>query len=390
MTSRCDPEAKDSRAFVAEISRLAAAPARPVGEVRILCDGAAAFPAMIGLIEAARETVEFENFIFAGDATGQRFARALAEAARRGVDVRVMYDPVGTMMVRGGSNARVLREEGVEARAFRPLSPYAPWSWTRLRHRDHRKTLTVDGEVAVVGGLCISDHWAPTPDGGGGWRDTALMVKGPLVTDVRAAFERMWAQRAGGRRGAGADGAGVIPPAGWVVADEPGRRCVARLYEWLARRARTTLEITDAYLVAPPPVLAAFKAAAERGVDVRLLLPGRNNHPLAGAAARRSYETLMASGVRIYEWEGAMVHAKTAVVDGEIVLVGSSNLDSLSMRRNFELNLLIADAATGGGMRRVFARDLERARPVDPAAWRRRPVRGKLAERIAAIFDRSL
>jgi phosphatidylserine/phosphatidylglycerophosphate/cardiolipin synthase-like enzyme len=177
-----------SSAMIADLCRRAAAPARPVRESRLLRDGDEAFPAMLELIGAARHSVCFENFIFAGDATGQRFARVLGEAVRRGVETRVLYDPVGTMMVKGGSVAKYLAAEGVPARAFRPVSMLNPLTWSRLRHRDHRKSLIVDGDTAVVGGLCISDNWAPRSQGGRDWRDTALLVRGPLAGDVGVAF----------------------------------------------------------------------------------------------------------------------------------------------------------------------------------------------------------
>lgn len=342
---------------------------------------------MLEAIASARRRVLFENFIFAGDATGQRFADALSEAAGRGVEVRVLYDPIGTMMVRGGSIAAALKKEGVTARAFRPLSPFAPWSWLRLRHRDHRKSLVVDSETAVVGGLCISDNWAPSEKGGNGWRDTALLVRGGIALDVERAFEAMWRRAVGGRPPeAPPPAAGDSPPAAILAEDLPATERVAAIYEWLAGRARSTLEITDAYMVAPRSVLTAFAAAARRGVAVSILLPGRNNHPLAGAAARRVYQDLLDAGVRIYEWSGVMIHAKTAVVDGEVSLVGSSNLDPLSMARNYELNLIVVDEATGAAMRAMFARDLERSCRVEPAGWRLRPRWQKAAERAAGLL----
>jgi cardiolipin synthase len=378
---------------IGDLSRLAGAPARRTGDVRVLRNGSEAFPEMLELIRGARRSVWFENFIFAGDATGRRFAAELGAAARRGVEVRVLYDPVGTMMVKGGSIARCLRAEGVTARAFRPVSPFAPWTWPRLRHRDHRKTLVVDDAAAVVGGLCISNNWAAPADGGHNWRDTALLVGGDLAPDVGAAFDGMW------RRAAGGDvpvvetavaGAGIGPPCGMVAADHPDAHHVAGLYVWLAQRARYSLEITDAYLVTPEPVVAALAAAARRGVAVRFLLPGRNNHPFAAASARRRYDVLMAAGARIYEWRGMMVHAKTAVADGEITLVGSSNLDPLSMTRNFELNLLVADAVTGARMREMFEHDLHGAREIRPESWARRPLLHKAAESAVRILDDNL
>ncbi len=371
---------------------LVGSPARTVAEARILRDGATAFPAMIELIDGARSRVQFENFIFAGDATGEMFAAALTRAAQRGVEVRVLYDPIGTLMVKGGSAARMLtRTSGVDARAFRPFSFVQPWSWSRLRHRDHRKTLVADGEVAVVGGLCISDNWSPSSRGGKGWRDTALLVRGPVAADLEAAFDAMWRRAAEERRQGGlAEADNAAPPAALIAADEPGRRHVSALYEWLAERARRTLEITDAYLVAPPGILTAFESAARRGVEVRLLLPGSNNHPLAGAAARHLYAPLLDAGVGIWEWDGVMLHAKTAVVDGEVTLIGSSNLDPLSMRRNYELNLVVADAATGAAMNEMFAADLREATRIDPEAWRRRPPWQRVLEASASLFRPNL
>lgn len=377
---------------IAEISRLVRAAAQPVEDVVVLRDGREAFPAMLKLISGARESVNFENFIFAGDGTGKRFAAALGAATRRGVAVRVLYDPVGTMMVRGGSIARVLAAEGVPARAFRPVSLFAPWRWPRLRHRDHRKTFTVDGRIAVVGGLCISDNWSSHSWGGRNWRDTALQIQGPVVSQVVAAFELMW------RRAIGETALSpvydlrepAVPPCGMVAADQPGAHRVGEVYVRLADKAVRTLDITDAYLVTPEPVVAAFEAAARRGVRVRFLLPGSNNHPVAAASARRLYARLMAAGARIYEWRGMMVHAKTAVADGEISLVGSSNLDPLSMTRNFELNLLVADPVTGGRMQEMFEHDLHGAREILPEEWARRPMWQKIAEAAAALFDGNL
>lgn len=368
---------------IADLSALTGSPARVAAGTRLLRDGEAAFPAMLERIEAARRRVRFENFIFAGDATGRRFAAALAATARRGVDVRVLYDPIGTVMVRGGSIARALQGSGVDVRPFRPLSPYAPWTWTRLRHRDHRKTLCVDGEVTVVGGLCISDNWSPSSRGGGGWRDTALLVEGAVAADVERAFEAMWS----GRRAppvAGDPATGY--PAVMVGADRPGSRCVARVYAWLADHAVRSLDLTDAYLVLPRRVLERFASAARRGVRVRLLLPGRNNHPLAGAAARHGYDLLLESGAEIWEWGGMMVHAKTVVVDEEISLVGSSNLDPLSLSRNYELNLLVVDPVVGGEMRAMFEKDLLGSRQLSLEEWRGRPIWRRTAESVARLL----
>jgi cardiolipin synthase len=392
-TANSSPRLASARALL-EIAAIAGAPLRYGHAVRILRDGALAFPAMLAAIRAARRSVCFENFIMAHDATGERFAAELERARRRGAAVRVLYDPIGTLLVRGGSVGRRLRRADIEARAFRPLSAVAPWSWLRLRHRDHRKLLLSDRSTAVVGGICIADHWAPAERGGGGWRDTAIMVRGPAVADLELAFERMWRRAHGPLPDSAATGempAGRLPEergeaAVIVVGDRPGTGRVAAIYEWLADQAQESIELTDAYFVAPAPVLKALVRAARRGVRVRLLLPGRNNHPVAGLAAQRIYSPLLESGAEIHEWNGVMLHAKTAVVDGVISLVGSSNLDPLSLHRNYELNVLVADPHIGAVMRDLFAQDLGAAARLDPILWRRRPLRARAAEAVARLF----
>jgi len=379
-----------------QIAAIAAAPLRRGHHVRVLRDGGLAFPAMLALIRAAHRAVCFENFIFAGDATGQEFARGLERAHARGVHVRVLYDPIGTLLVRGGSIRRRLKASDLAVRAFRPLSMTAPWSWFRLRHRDHRKVLIADDVGAVVGGLCIADHWAPAERGGGGWRDTALLVRGPAVADLQLAFERMW------RRATDLVPETLQPTVtAWptvnlprergdasviVVGDRPRTQRVAALYEWLAARAEHTIEISDAYPVATPQVLGALIGAARRGVRLRLLVPGRSNHPLAGLAARRIYGPLLEAGAEIFEWAGVMLHAKTAVVDGVVSLVGSSNLDPLSLHRNYELNLVVGCPHTGAAMRDLFAADIAHAHQLTLEEWRARPPLFKLGEAIAALF----
>jgi cardiolipin synthase len=376
---------------IADFSKLVGAPARPATEVRILQDGADAFPAMLELIDSAQSEVLFENFIFAGDETGERFADVLSAATKRGIDVRVLYDPVGTMMVNGGSIADTLIQKGVTTRAFSPPSFFNPRTWGRMRHRDHRKTLTVDGQASIVGGLCISNNWAPPSQGGEGWRDTALLVRGPVAADVKRAFEAMWARAVGSAVPiAKKENHALSLPAALVVADRPGVQHVAKLYASMADRSQRSLEITDAYLVLQKSAQATFCAAARRGVSVRMLLPGRNNHPLAGAASRHGYESLLQAGVEIWEWDGVMIHAKTAVVDGELTLVGSSNLDPLSMDRNYELNLLVADSVTGVRMQEMFERDLTTATRIDLPTWQNRPTWQRLAESTGALFGSSL
>ena len=381
---------------MAAIAEIATAPLRHGQHVRVLHDGALAFPAMLAAIRAAQRTVCLENFIFANDRTGGEFADALAAAARRGVDVRVLYDPIGTMLVRGGSIRRRLKQADVHVRPFRPFSPLQPWSWIHLYYRDHRKLLIVDGSVAFIGGLCLSDNWSPSSHGGAGWRDTAARLRGPVVNDCLVAFERMWHRAS--RRGPHTTGATPfnLPAAGpagkgdtdvVLVGDRPRTFRVAALYEWLADRAERTIDITDAYFVAPTRVFDALRRAARRGVRVRLLLPGRNNHPLTGFAARRIYQPLLEVGAEIWEWNGVMLHAKTAVVDGSISLIGSSNLDPLSLHRNYELNVVVGPGRSSDIMQQFFEDDLRKARRLNLDEWKRRPAVYRLLEQVAWLFS---
>jgi cardiolipin synthase len=400
MATVANPIPLASAPAMEQIAVLADAPLRRGHHVRILHDGALAFPAMIAAIRAAEHAICFENFIFAHDRTGEQFAVALEEAARRGVDVRVIYDPIGTLLVKGGSIRRRLKKGGVVVRPFRPFTFKQPWSWLHLYYRDHRKLLVIDDVAAFVGGINIGDNWSPASHGGKGWRDTAAVVRGPAVMDCQLAFERMW--RRALERIPGSSGASqfTLPAARIpavkgdtdvvVVGDRPRTHRVAALYEWLAERAQTSFDITDAYFVAPKRVLDALVRAARRGVRVRLLLPGRNNHPVAGLAARRIYEPLLEAGAEIWEWGGVMLHAKTAVVDGRISLIGSSNLDPLSLHRNYELNVVVGPGQASDIMVTFFQADLQSARRLDLTEWRARPLIYRLAERVAWLFSWNL
>lgn len=382
------------------IAALAQAPLRRGHHVRILHDGSLAFPAMLAAIRSARRSVCFENFIFAHDRTGEEFAVALEGAARRGVEVRLLYDPIGTMLVKGGSIRRRLKKSGVTVRMFRPFTFKQPWSWWHLYYRDHRKLLVVDDSAAFVGGINIGDNWSPASHGGQGWRDTAAMVRGPAVEDCQLAFERMWRRALEKVPGTAGASQFMLPAAKplaargdedvVLVGDRPRQHRVAALYEWLADRAEQSIDITDSYFVAPRRVLDALVRAARRGVRLRLLLPGRNNHPIAGLAARRIYQPVLDAGGEIWEWGGVMLHAKTAVVDGVISMIGSSNLDPLSLHRNYELNVVVGPGRATQVLQGFFETDLLSARRVSLDEWRQRPLLYRIGEELAWLFSWNL
>lgn len=326
-------------------------------------DSPATLEAMLRWIAAAQQWVHLENYIIRGDHTGRRFAAALAERAGAGVRVRVLYDALGSF----GTRRRYwnsLTRAGVEVRAFHPLLSPRPLD---VLARDHRKLLVVDGGRAVVGGLCIGDEWAGDPRRGRQpWRDTMLAVCGPAAGVLDRAFGRVWA-----RSGAPlpADELASDPePCGEcsvrVLAGVPGQARAYRAVQLLAAVATERLWITDAYLVAPPPLFASLLDAARGGVDVRLLVPGATDLPLIRAFTRVGYRELLASGVRIFEWQGAMLHAKTMIADRHWSRVGSSNLNVSSLLTNYELDVVAESGDLTDRLAAQFRHDLAFAQEV--------------------------
>lgn len=339
------------------IDRAAAARPIPGNRVTLLQDGPEAYPAMLDLIAAARRYIHFENYIIRSDATGWRFAEALAGRAREGIPVRVLYDWLGCMSTRRRL-WRFLRAAGCEVRAFNPPSILRP---LRFLTRDHRKLLVVDGSHSVVGGLCIGDEWAGDPVRGvPPWRDTAVAIEGPASHALDLAFARVW----------GLVGPALpelertpdIPAAGdaavRIVIGEPGRERAYRVVEYLAAGARRRLWMVDAYLVPPPRLFEVMALAEKDGVDIRLLVPGSSDVPVVRNFTRLGYRDLLRSGMRIFEWDGPMMHAKTMVADGRWVRVGTSNINLSSLVGNYELDIVIEDQALAMAMERQFRRDM--------------------------------
>ncbi len=339
-----------------------AAGSRPIpgNRVTLLFDGPEVYPAMLDRIAAARRWVHFDNYIIRADATGRRFADALIERARAGVAVRVLTDWIGSMSTRR-SYWRRLRDGGVSVRIFNPPN------FLRLRQnltRDHRKLLVVDGETAVTGGLCIGDEWAGrTARNRQPWRDTAVAVDGPAAAAMDRAFDGVW--RLTGEGLEESEMLSEAPERGEsavrVVAGEPGGVRASRATELLLAGAAQRIWLTDAYLVAPPGIYQSLIDAARSGVDVRLLVPGTSDLSHVQSWTRMGYLDMLRAGIRIYEWRGAMLHAKTIVVDGRWVRVGSSNLNLSSLVANYELDVIAEDVTLALGMEAQFRRDTERS-----------------------------
>ena len=319
-----------------------------------------AFQAWLDAIGSARRYVHLENYIIRDDRMGRRFREVLCERAREGIKVRVLYDWIGCWAT-PRRFWKPFRDAGVEVRAFAPPSVTDPLNFVR---RDHRKVVAVDGEWASVSGMCIGDEWAGDPQAGiPAWRDTGVEFRGPVAAVIDRAFCKTW-HTAGGYlpQDEIPDPAAVRPMgnvAVRVVEGEPGRSRIYRISQFVSVGVERRLWITDPYFVLPPAMAEALASAARDGVDVRVLVPAYNNWPIVGGMSRAGYRPLLDAGVRLFEWEGPMIHAKTAVADGFWARVGSSNLNLASLLGNWELDVAVTDLHFAHEMEQLFLADLE-------------------------------
>jgi|CXWL01.1.fsa_nt_gi cardiolipin synthase len=354
-----------SAGLVRALDRAAGIQVIPGNDVTLLIDGSDTYAAMHAQIAAATHRIHLENYIIHDDGVGQGFADALIAKARAGVKVRVLYDWAGSF----GTSRRywnALREAGIEVRAFGPPRLSDPLLFFA---RDHRKLLVVDGSRAVTGGLCLGDEWVGDPARSRRpWRDTAVEIIGPAARALDSAFSRAW-QFAGGpppddstEIPSEVEEGGETPVR--VVATEPGRERAFRTIDLMLGIAGERIWVTEAYLAAPQRMYQAFQDAARDGADVRLLLPGSSDLPTIRNLTRVGYRPLLRAGVRIWEWGGPMLHAKTIVADGRWTRVGSSNLNASSLLANWELDIFIENEALGDAMEQQFRLDLTMAREV--------------------------
>jgi cardiolipin synthase len=348
-------EALASQAFC----RVADAQQSNGNQVRLLRDGPETFPAWIAAINAARQSVQLENYILESDSTGQQFADAIIAAASRGVKCEVLYDWLGCLTRTRKSFWRALEAGGAKIRCYNPPQLGNPLRWVS---RDHRKVLCVDGEVAFTGGLCIGHDWmGDAARGIPPWRDTAIEIRGPAVAHVQAAFADSWEAA-----GAALPRAQDLPPVATgsgpveisVIAGRPNSMGLYRLEQLVAEIAEKSLWLTDGYFVATTGYVRALTGAARAGVDVRLLVPGSSNWPIVGALSQSAYRPLLQAGVRVFEWNGPMLHAKTAVADGCWTRIGSSNSNLASWVSNRELDVTIKDFDLAAQMEALYVEDI--------------------------------
>ncbi len=369
----------------------------------ILRDGGQTFSAMLAAIRSAERSICLETYILRDDQTGARFGQALIARARAGVEVNVLYDAWGSSV--SIEYLVWLSQGGVRTMAFHPveLSSTIDKTLAKLTLRNHRKLLIVDSKVAFTGGLNISDDYAGEADGGRDWRDTHVRIEGPVVAELLGFFLATW-KAAGGpavtaarhapdvgsplpRRAGRRSPAPVQDPHVQVAASHlrRGRRTVRHAYGEAIREARSHIYITNAYFLPTVRLLQALRHAAQRGVDVRVMVAGTTDVPAVLHASRAIYGLLLKAGARLFEWEGRVLHAKTATIDRSWSTIGTSNLDRQSLRFNLEVNVIVRDSAFAGAMEAMFFQDLLSCREITLDTWEKRPLLDRAASWVSYL-----
>lgn len=386
--------------FVGPSAGAAAADARlvPGNRARLLVDGPETFGAIEKSLRVARDTVDIEIYAFADDPLGRRFADLLIDRQRDGVQVNLIYDAVGSLNTPPAFFER-MRAAGIQVLEFNPIDPLkGPAGW-RINDRDHRKLIIVDGKTVFTGGVNVSDVYSshafghPRHQAGLPWRDTEVEITGPVAHSFQKIFMADWALQ-GGAPLAGHDYFPRIGARGTqavrAISSEAGG-AASPVYVTLVsaiRAARRSVHITTAYFAPDPQLLEALAGAARRGVDVVLILPSQNDFWPALYTGRSYYRELLSAGVRIFEREHALLHAKTAVIDGRWSTIGSTNLDWRSLSLNAEINAVVVGRGFAAEMERLFHRDLELSRHITLAQWRRRAPPERFMEFLGRLTER--
>jgi cardiolipin synthase len=339
-------------------------------EIEVLQNGDEIFPPMLAAIRASQSTIHFSTYVYWAGAIPREFAKALSDAAQRGVMVRVVLDSEGTgLMPRVLANQ--MRDAGCKVTWFRRMQWF---DWMKYNHRTHRRLLIVDGNIGFTGGVGIADEWTGHAQSPSHWRDTNVRLRGPIVAALQSAFTDNWNQSTEEllldmRDFPRLTPAGDVPVCAVVSTPANGASAAQRVMAALIAGSTRTLYLSNAYFVPTLSFIDALCAASDRGVDVRILVPGPyHDHKLVRRASRHSWPRLVEHGIAIYEYQPTMMHAKTVVADGEILLVGSINFDPRSFALNAEFGVVIVSRRLAADTVRSFEADIERSIRVLPAA----------------------
>jgi cardiolipin synthase A/B len=385
--------------YIAVVESVTESPLTKGNKVILLIDGPAAYAAMFHAIRNARNHINLETFIIEDDEIGRKFTDLLLQKQADGIQVNIIYDSVGSLKTPESFFKR-LRDGGIQVVEFNPVNPLkAPGRWF-LVHPDHRKILIVDGKVAIIGGINISSVYStsisrrkkvkvePLP-----WRDTDVQIEGPAVAELQKLFCDTWSSQKGpilsGQKyfpDMKESGEALVR----IVGSTPGsdNRVTFMVYVAAITFAERSIHLTNAYFIPDEQLLNAFMDAAKRGVDVKLILPATSDSSMALHAARYNYSALLKTGVKIYEHRNALLHAKTAVIDGVWSTVGSTNLDYFSILSNDEVNAVILSREFAVEMELMFANDLAQSDQIHLAEWEKRSLWQRVKESWAHSFSR--
>ena len=365
--------------------------------VELLVNGPASFAALAEAIRSARTRIDMESYEF-DDVAGGEFSDILLAARQRGVEVNLIYDAWGAKGTSGALFDR-LRRGGVRVLEYNPLQPNSRVP-VQINARDHRKLLCADGKVAITGGVNISRAYENAPDGepadprDEAWRDTDVRIEGPVVAQFEQFFMETWRKQKGP---ALAEPPPAPPPGqgGMTVqaidgAPEDGQPLIYRTLLAAIELSRRSVHLTTGFFVPTPDITRALTGGARRGVDVQLIVPGRSTSDAAVEAGRSKYGDLLEAGVALHEYQGRILHAKTAVIDGMWSAVGSSNLDWRSTIWNNEIDAIILGDGFGARMETVFQADVAASKTITLADWRRRGLGERIGELRAKLLEELL
>jgi cardiolipin synthase len=387
--------------YTAVIESVTESPLTKGNKVTLLIDGPATYAAMFEAIRGAKDHINLETFILEDDEIGKNFTELLLQKQAQGVQVNIIYDSMGSITTAESFFQR-LRDHGIQVVEFNPVKPLKGHLKWLMVNPDHRKILIVDGKVAISGGVNISNVYSGRPSGRKKikgeplpWRDTDIQIEGPAVAEFQKLFMDTWSKQDGPKL----SGPGYYPDlkeAGnalvRVVGSTPGsdNRITFIVYVAAITFAERSIYLTNAYFVPDKQILKAFTDAAGRGVDVKIILPSSTDVQFIINAARHNYSKLLEAGVKIYERRNAVLHAKTAVIDGVWSTVGSTNLDSLSLLSDDEVNAVVLSREFALEMERMFANDLAQSDQIELDKWEQRPLSQKIKEAFAHLFSRWL
>ena len=373
--------------FAATITAYTGAAVVPGNQVDVLLNGDEIFPAKLAAIRAARRTINYAQYVFEDGEPSEDLARAFAERCRAGLRVHVLLDGFGALLMPPELRALMV-DAGCRVETYRPLNPL---SIDRVNYRNHRRILVVDGEVGVTGGAGTSGKWSGNGRQTGHWRDTDVRVEGPVVAELQAAFAENWLEATGVALG-GEEYFPRIRSRGEVAAQAVrsspagGSAAMYTMYLLAMASARRSISITNPYFLPEARMVETLVQAAHRGVRIVLLIPGVIDNKIVRQASRAELGRLLEAGVEVHEYQAAMLHAKTMVIDGIWATVGSTNLDPRSFGLNEELNLVVYDATVAQRLEGVLRQDLAYARRITYEQWRRRGVVDRILELFSSPF----